>query len=165
MYKYNKDYLPWIILHLVLYALILGSLEYFHRKAAKKEVNFPKSAKKIISTEQFEAELVKGRNLVLLDDMVLDIDSYMYQHPGGKFVLERNVGRDISKFFYGAFVFENTGGRRPHLHSNFARKAVHSLIIGHLWQKAKTTKGNICEKQKVNDDIAVFIFKTGKSIF
>lgn len=43
----------------------------------------------------------EGRKLILLDDLVLDVEGYMFVHPGGKFLIENNVGRDISKFFYG----------------------------------------------------------------
>jgi cytochrome b involved in lipid metabolism len=39
--------------------------------------------------------------------MVLDVSRFMEEHPGGKFSLEHNIGRDISKFFYGAYQLEN----------------------------------------------------------
>ncbi len=42
------------------------------------------------------------RNLVVLDNMVLDYTDYQYFHPGGKFTLNKNHGRDISKYFYGS---------------------------------------------------------------
>jgi cytochrome b involved in lipid metabolism len=38
--------------------------------------------------------------------MVLDIETYMAEHPGGKFSIEHNIGRDISKFFYGGYSLE-----------------------------------------------------------
>jgi cytochrome b involved in lipid metabolism len=41
---------------------------------------------------------------VLLDDLVLDIGKYIKSHPGGKKLLEYNVGRDVSKFFYGGYA-------------------------------------------------------------
>jgi len=34
--------------------------------------------------------------------MVLDLSEYAKHHPGGSFTIERTVGRDISKFFYGS---------------------------------------------------------------
>jgi cytochrome b involved in lipid metabolism len=34
---------------------------------------------------------------------VLDIYEFEKFHPGGKFVLQHNVGRDITKFFIGAY--------------------------------------------------------------
>ena len=48
-----------------------------------------------------------GQKFVILDEMVVDIAGYMNHHPGGKFVLQQNVGRDISKFFYGGYCLED----------------------------------------------------------
>ena len=63
--------------------------------------------------------------------MVIDIGSYMNSHPGGKFVLQQNVGRDISKFFYDGYCLEDNLGASPsrgHKHSNYARIIVNDLI-------------------------------------
>lgn len=60
-----------------------------------------------ITLEDFEALLKKGEKLVILDDLVLDVSWFMGEHPGGLFTLEHNVGRDISKFFYGGYSLEN----------------------------------------------------------
>jgi cytochrome b involved in lipid metabolism len=49
----------------------------------------------------------KGEKLVILDDMVLDMSSYAINHPGGNFTIEHNIGRDVSKFFYGGYSLEN----------------------------------------------------------
>ena len=43
---------------------------------------------------------------MILDDLVLDIENYMDNHPGGRFLLEHNIGRDISKFFYGGYALD-----------------------------------------------------------
>ena len=44
---------------------------------------------------------------MILDDLVLDVRRFMYEHPGGKFLLQFHIGRDISKYFYGGYVLEN----------------------------------------------------------
>jgi len=65
--------------------------------------------------------------------MVLDISKFILHHPGGKFVLLQNVGRDISKFFYGGYSLENNLGPQPsrgYTHSNYAKMIVNSLIVG-----------------------------------
>jgi cytochrome b involved in lipid metabolism len=74
---------------------------------------------------------------VILDEMVLDISKFKFEHPGGKFVLNFNSGRDISKFFYGGYVLENNQGMKPHTHTNVARNIANSLIVGKL-QEAGT---------------------------
>jgi cytochrome b involved in lipid metabolism len=58
--------------------------------------------------EQFkELVFVEKRNLLLLDNQILDFKDYARFHPGGKFVLQKNLGRDISKFFYGSYKLVN----------------------------------------------------------
>lgn len=54
----------------------------------------------------------------------------MYEHPGGTFSLEQNIGRDISKFFHGGYSLENKSKVSEHRHSNDARMIVNDLIIG-----------------------------------
>ena len=31
-------------------------------------------------------------------------------HPAGTFLLEKNIGRDVSKYFDGGYIMENSGG-------------------------------------------------------
>ena len=63
----------------------------------------------MISEEEFEKRIKDGEQLVILDNMVVDISSYAYNHPGGAFLLDYNVGRDISKFFYGSYALDGNG--------------------------------------------------------
>ena len=57
----------------------------------------------------------------------------MQNHPGGLFLLKHNVGRDISKFFYGGYSMENFNGAPfVHNHSNIARNIVNGLVIGKI---------------------------------
>ena len=57
----------------------------------------------IMTLEEFKKQVKIGRKLVILDDLVLDVSSYLYNHPGGQFLISHNIGRDISKFFYGGY--------------------------------------------------------------
>jgi stearoyl-CoA desaturase (delta-9 desaturase) len=79
-----------------------------------------------MSREEFAQELKRGRKLVLLDDLVLDITEFVSEHPGGKFVMNHNVGRDISKFFFGGYCLEDNDkpNNRGHNHSVYARMIV-----------------------------------------
>lgn len=67
--------------------------------------------------------------------MVLNVGDYMSAHPGGKFVLQHNVGRDISKFFYGGYTLENSSGK-PYTHSNIAWIIVNGLQVAILNKSA-----------------------------
>lgn len=79
----------------------------------------------------------------MLDDLVLNVSKYKGEHPGGKFAFEQNIGRDISKFFYGGYSLENCSGLRPHTHSNIARSIVNQIVIGRLEDKAAESYASI----------------------
>jgi cytochrome b involved in lipid metabolism len=64
--------------------------------------------------------------------MIVDISEYMNHHPGGKQYLSSNIGRDISKFFYGGYKLQNNTWSSPHTHSNISKRIVNDLIIGRL---------------------------------
>lgn len=56
----------------------------------------------------------------------------MEYHPGGRFVINQSVGKDISKFFYGGYSLEgnlNGGIADGHNHSYYARRIVNDLTI------------------------------------
>jgi cytochrome b involved in lipid metabolism len=76
-----------------------------------------------MSRKEFDDAISSGRKLVILDDLVLDVDPFISKHPGGRFVIEHNVGTDISKFFFGGYSLEgNIGKQTPgYNHSPFAR--------------------------------------------
>ncbi len=72
---------------------------------------------------------------MILDELVLDLTEYMENHPGGKFLLEHNKGRDVSKFFYGGYALDGNltvNGAVPHVHSNIARAIIESLTVARL---------------------------------
>ena len=54
----------------------------------------------------------------MLDDLVLDVGSYAKYHPGGAFLIEWHVGKDVSKYFYGSTPFQE--GLKGYSHSNVA---------------------------------------------
>ena len=89
--------------------------------------------------------MVKGqgsqkRNLVVMDNLVLDYGEYGLLHPGGRFVLEANIGRDISKFFYGGYSMVNSPGQDfSHRHSQNALKIAKKMVIGVLENQATVT--------------------------
>ena len=67
-----------------------------------------------MTEQQFNQQITNGRKLVILDDLVLDVIKFADEHPGGKFLLTHNTGRDISKFFFGGYSLEdNLRGPKP----------------------------------------------------
>ena len=52
---------------------------------------------------QIEEAVADGDSLCICDNLVLRTDGYERVHPGGKFVITKNFGRDIAKFYYGNY--------------------------------------------------------------
>ena len=89
-----------------------------------------------MSIEEYESEVQKGKHrLVVLDDLVLDVTRFANSHPGGRFLIEKNSGKDISKFFHGGYNYEPANGGWNHTHTNYARTVVNSLIVARLEDK------------------------------
>ena len=93
------------------------------------------SSNKVLNSynhQRIKESLTQGVNLVIIDNYVLDFQDFDLYHPGGKFVLRHNRGRDIAKFFYGSYkmIHEVSGSR--HVHSARAFRIASSMIIGHL---------------------------------
>ena len=89
--------------------------------------------------------------MVLLDDMVLDFTDYAARHPGGKFSIEANIGRDVSKYFYGGYSLENILPVKPHTHSNDARRLVDKYVIAYLEKDAPKATMKIKESKNANN--------------
>ena len=70
-----------------------------HQITLRKKVPFI-SGKPSITEKELDDRVKAGAKLVLLDDLVLDVSGFIAAHPGGKFLIEHNVGKDVSKFFY-----------------------------------------------------------------
>jgi cytochrome b involved in lipid metabolism len=85
-----------------------------------------------MTQDEFNQLVSSGRKLVVLDELVLDLGSFISRHPGGRFVLKQNIGRDVSKYFYGGYSLEGNLGAAPaqgYRHSNYARIIVNQLAI------------------------------------
>jgi cytochrome b involved in lipid metabolism len=92
----------------------------------------PKSAPRI-TADEFNIQAKGGKRLMVLNDMVLDATKFVDYHPGGKFVININAGRDISKFFFGGYCLEGNDAGKPvpgYNHSNYAKMIAVSLCVG-----------------------------------
>ncbi|CDW78413.1 cytochrome b5-like heme steroid binding domain containing protein [Stylonychia lemnae] len=156
--SFNNDNNPYVIIHICLYFLVLIVCEGIYYKFQERENNFIEPKVTILRSE-FKKRVAGGEQLVILDDLVLDISKFKLSHPGGKFLLDYNIGRDISKFFYGGYTLENGGGCSPHSHSNMARCIVNTLVIARLEEKAKTFAARIVTSTEVGRNTNTFTLK------
>ena len=87
--------------------MLIGEL--IHRVRLNKKVPLTlKNHSDAMSRDVFDRAVQNGEKLVILDDLVLDVTEFINVHPGGRFTLTKNFGRDISKFLYGGYKLVNT---------------------------------------------------------
>lgn len=79
---------------------------------------------------EIEHAVSEGDTLVICDNLVLRTDGYERIHPGGKFVIRKNFGRDIAKFYYGNYSLTNGKLTKPYTHSGLANQVLEGMIIG-----------------------------------
>jgi len=120
-----------VILEVILFAILVLLFEILYQVYRRKEQPF-RDVQERITRQDFDIMVARGEKLVLLDDMVLDVAKFKSEHPGGQFLIDFHIGRDVSKFFYGGYVLENQSGMTPYTHSNVARAIVNGMIIGKL---------------------------------
>ena len=73
---------PLEYLHMTVMALIVFSLEFRYQQSLKSQEPFTKDVL-TITLEDFNARIRNGEKLVLLDDLILDIEAFIGEHPGG----------------------------------------------------------------------------------
>ena len=66
---------------------------------------------------EIEEAVHSGDSLVVCDNLVLRTAGYERIHPGGKFTITKNFGRDVAKFFYGNYALTSGKLTKPHTHS------------------------------------------------
>ena len=66
---------------------------------------------------EIEEAVEGGDTLVICDNLVLRTAGYEKIHPGGKFTIQKNFGRDIAKFYYGNYALTNGKLTIPHTHT------------------------------------------------
>jgi len=108
---------------------------------SKQEIENTKITLSINNYPQFYEAISKGSKLVVLDDDVIDISSFIEKHPGGKLTLEKCIGilccytkmykkgMEIGRFVYGGFNME---GFKVNVHSEFAMKKLITLRVGKI---------------------------------
>lgn len=99
-----------------------------------------------------------GEKLVILDDMILDVGEYLYEHPGGSFLVEHLIGQDVSKYFYGGYALESSRGDKPYFHSNVSRVIVNSLLVARLNDNAPIVQAKVSSSFAINDTTTAYLF-------
>ena len=110
-----------------------------------------------------EKAVEDGEPLCVLDNLILSMvgadefyPGYEKIHPGGKFLITRNYGRDISKFFYGGYVM--MAGQIPHTHTLAALKICEALVVGVVSRQTfvRDHPCKISDRARVNNATSTF---------
>lgn len=113
------------------------------------------------SPEEIDKQVQAGKQLVVFDNLVLNLNGYERIHPGGKFTLTHNYGRDISKFFFGGYNLVQVKGLRPKHHSQSALDIVRTMVVGVIagQESVQDQRFTISKKAMVNEGTATFTFQ------
>ncbi len=71
-----------------------------------------------------------GSRWVLLHGLIIDVSDFVTRHPGGAYLIERNLGCDVSSFFTGRDAYDESVP--AHAHSKDALAFARSLVVGAL---------------------------------
>lgn len=125
-----------VCLNVGIFVITLSVGEYVHQKRLKSFYGLKTGKDFVMSMTRAELDkaVIAGNKYVVLDNLILDVSRFIYMHPGGQFLIQHNIGKDISKFFYGAYSLEGnlTGVATLNRHSNYARMIVNDLAFATL---------------------------------
>lgn len=122
-----------------------------------------------MSIQEFHQNIQKGQKLWILNDSILDLTEFAARHPGGRFVIDRTVGRDVSKYFYGSYALDHNSndpslGVPSHIHSNSARGIAQECAVAILSRNSKerslfSATINSQLTRQINGNTKVFVFE------
>ncbi|KAF8601871.1 delta 9-fatty acid desaturase protein [Ceratobasidium sp. AG-I] len=99
------------------------TMELKKMKERSDKLEWPKHSNDlpVIGWSEFQ-DAAKQRNLVLISGFIHDISSFMEEHPGGRHLLAKNIGKDATTAFFGG-VYD---------HSNAAHNLLAMMRVGVL---------------------------------
>lgn len=95
-------------------------------RETQEKISWPRdnSDLPVISWDNYQKQAAK-RNLVLIGGFIHDVGTFMDEHPGGKHLISRNIGKDASTAFFGG-VYDHSNAA----HNLLAMKRVGALHGG-----------------------------------
>jgi stearoyl-CoA desaturase (delta-9 desaturase) len=137
---YHYDPTKWLIKGLSLFGLTYNlkcmseeeiekarlQMQQRHLDQEKAKISYGKKFDKLpsLSWDDVNKRVTNGEKLVVIDNIVHDVASFVHEHPGGRQTLLNYVGTDATEFF--------EGREGLHTHSKEARKYLFAMRIGSL---------------------------------
>ena len=116
-----------------LFLILEISFQIFKRKKFQfKEPSYT------MSREEFRRNCEEGKELVILDDLVLNVGQFAKFHPGGYYAIHQNRSRDVSKFFWGGYQMNGSqlAATKPYRHSNYSVVTANKMAFARYEYKA-----------------------------
>lgn len=135
------------------------------RRKSTRELKDVKTNKSMTVEEFQTAAFDKKKHMVILDNYVLDMGDYHEIHPGGKFVFQKNYGRDVSKYFYGAYMLVNSPMEQLWNHSATSIAIASAFVTASLKDQeyVKPVETTISACKYINSLTTMFSLKAGKA--
>ncbi|PKY01008.1 cytochrome b5 [Aspergillus campestris IBT 28561] len=91
----------------------------------RRGLDFRETDWMVLSWEGISRRVEQGCSLVVVDRAVYDVAGFVDVHPGGRALLQREIGKDVTALFYDG----------SHVHSEFARYSLQTMQVGVLQGK------------------------------
>ncbi|KAJ3410412.1 hypothetical protein HDV05_003823 [Chytridiales sp. JEL 0842] len=135
---HQYDPTKWIIWIASLFGLTYNLKQFPHNEILKGRVQMqqkkidmlkvkldwgkPVEQLQVVTFETVEKEVkLNGKQLIIVDGIVYDVEKFMDDHPGGKGFLKAGVGRDMSASFNGGIYDHSNAARNLMSHMRWAR--------------------------------------------
>jgi stearoyl-CoA desaturase (delta-9 desaturase) len=150
---YDLDFTKWIIWVWGKLGLVQGlkrfrhteiekaSLQKMQKELRKKESQLtwgpPLNELPVIDWKTLQAEVLTGRNLVVIEGIIHDVECFISEHPGGSSMIQSCIGKDASAMFNGGI----------YNHSIVARNVLSTMRVAVLLGG--------CEVETLEESVAV----------
>lgn len=100
----------------------------------RKDINWGPEVEQLptLNHSQIQESISNGKCLIILEEYVYDVTSFLREHPGGDKILKAYAGRDATAAFNGG----------SNVHTQSARLRAHMMIIGKLAQSNVNCQGS-----------------------
>lgn len=132
---FTDTLMMWPFLSLLVFLIVAAIGETLYRLANRKQkgkIEIPTDSEKLknFTVSEINTAVEDGKNLMVFDNFVLALEDFREFHPGGSFFLEKNYGRDVSKFYYGGYSMIST--LLPYTHSAWSIGAAERMVAGYI---------------------------------
>jgi NAD(P)H-flavin reductase len=133
LYYYDSPITFLFYIHLAIMILLIIGFELFWQfKRPYKYTDIDALERKNLPEMTIEEFHKSDKKLSLFDQYVIDFGLFSYDHPGGKWVLDEVRGKEIGKYFYGAYSLDSN--IKIQRHSWIAGKILVKLAVAKLTQ-------------------------------